>query len=32
VIDMIRTVIKINKQPAPPKKMPKKNKNVKTGI
>jgi hypothetical protein len=30
VIDMIRTVIKINKQPAPPKKIPEKNKNVKT--
>ena len=32
VIDMIRTVIKINKQPAPPKKMPEKNKNVKTAL
>lgn len=32
VIDMIRTVIKINKQPAPPKKIPEKNKNVKTAM
>lgn len=32
VIDIVRAVIKINKQPTPPKKIPEKNKNPKTGV
>lgn len=32
VIDVIRAVIKVNKQTTPPKKVPEKNKNPKTGV